>query len=95
MQGGYTMKRISIFVREDQKNLLDRIARNKKTSYSELIREAIDSKLFTDFGKISKNDIIKKTFGILKDRFSNEVTSEKIVDNIRSEWEQRIDRYKK
>ncbi len=89
------MRRISIFIREDQKNLLGQVARNKKTSYSELIREAIDAKLFTDFGKISKNEIIDKTFGILKNRFTDEAASEEIVDDIRSEWEQRNDRYKK
>ncbi|MBC7334051.1 MAG: ribbon-helix-helix protein, CopG family [Actinobacteria bacterium] len=89
------MKRISIFIRDDQKNRLDKIAKSKKTSYSELIREAIDSKLVTEFGKISRDDILKKTFGILKDRFSSGVASEEVVDNLRSEWEQRFDRDKK
>lgn len=41
------MKRISIFVREDQLSHLDKLAESKKISYAELIREAIDNKLLT------------------------------------------------
>ena len=92
---GVAMRRISIFIREDQKKLLGQVARNKKTSYSALIREAIDAKLLTDFGKISKNEMIDKTFGILKNRFTDEAASEEIVDGLRSQWEQRNGRYKK
>ncbi len=92
---GVAMRRISIFIREDQKKLLGQVARNKKTSYSALIREAIDAKLLTDFGKISKNEMIDKTFGILKNRFTDEAASEEMVDGLRSQWEQRNGRYKK
>jgi len=89
------MKRISIFVREDQKKGLDKLSANSKTSYSELIREAIDTKLFTDFSKVYKTIAIDETFGLLKDRFNKDITSEEIVDGLRSEWEERFERHKK
>ena len=89
------MKRISIFVREDQKKGLDRLSANSKTSYSELIREAIDTKLFTDFSKVYKTRAIDETFGLIKDRFNKDITSEEIVDGLRSEWEERFERHKK
>ena len=89
------MKRISIFIREDQKRGLDKLANNSKTSYSELIREAIDTKLFTDFSKVYKTIAIDETFGLLKDRFNKDITSEEIVDGLRSEWEERFERHKK
>ncbi len=89
------MKRISIFVREDQKKGLDKLSANSKTSYSELIREAIDTKLFTDFSKVYKTRVIDETFGLIKDRFNKDITSEEIVDGLRSEWEERFERHKK
>lgn len=89
------MKRISVFVREDQISNLDRIAGSKGISYSELIREAIDYKLLTEFGKNSKKEIIGNARGLLKDRFKREIKSEKVIEDIRAEWEQRIERNKK
>jgi metal-responsive CopG/Arc/MetJ family transcriptional regulator len=89
------MKRISVFVREDQISNLDRIASSKGISYSELIREAIDYKLLTEFGKNSKKEIIENARGLLKDRFKREIKSEKVIEDIRAEWEQRIERNKK
>lgn len=89
------MKRISIFIREDQKKGLDNLSANRKTSYSELIREAIDTKLFTGFSKTSKVRAIEETFGLFKDRFDKDITSEEIVDDLRSGWEERFERHKK
>ncbi|MCL4377807.1 MAG: ribbon-helix-helix protein, CopG family [Actinobacteria bacterium] len=89
------MKRISIFVREDQISNLDKIADLKGISSSELIREAIDAKLLTEFGKNSKEDVIQNSRGLLKDRFDRDIKSGKIVEDIRAEWEQRIGRNKK
>lgn len=89
------MKRISIFIREDQKKGLDNLSANSKTSYSELIREAIDTKLFTKNEYNSKSEILKETRGFLKNRFSKDIKSTEIVDNLRSGWEKRYDRHKR
>ena len=89
------MKRISVFVRADQISNLDRIADSRGISYSELIREAIDYKLLTEFGKNSKKEIIGNARGLLKDRFKQKISSEKIVEDIRAEWEKRIERNNK
>jgi len=89
------MKRISIFIREDQKRGLDKLANNSKTSYSELIREAIDTKLFSKNEYDSKSEILKETRGFLKNRFSKNIKSTEIVDNLRSGWEERYDRHKR
>jgi len=89
------MKRISIFIREDQKRALDKLAENSKTSYSELIREAIDTKLFAKNEYDSKSEILKETRGFLKNRFSKNIKSTEIVDNLRSGWEERYDRHKR
>jgi metal-responsive CopG/Arc/MetJ family transcriptional regulator len=89
------MKRISVFIREDQINNLEKIADLKGLSSSELIREAIDTKLLTEFGKNSKEDVIQNSRGLLKDRFDRDIKSGKIVEDIRAEWEQRVGRNKK
>lgn len=89
------MKRISLFLRDDQIKSLNEIADFKKVSYSELVREAIDYKMFTEFGKLSTQDILENTRGILKDRFKDNINSEEIVSNLRTDWEKRIERNKK
>jgi metal-responsive CopG/Arc/MetJ family transcriptional regulator len=86
------MKRISIFIREDQFSHLSKLAESKKKSYAELIREAIDYKLLTEFGKSSKEETLKNSFGILKDRFEKGTESREIISNLRAEWEKRIGR---
>jgi len=83
------MKRISIFIRDDQLKNLNKLAESKKISYAELIREAVDYKLLTEFGKSPKEEILRNSFGILKDRFKEETKSEEIVSNLRTEWEKR------
>lgn len=89
------MKRISFYIREDQIKNLDSLAESKGISSAELIREAIDYKLLAEFGKTSKEEIISNTKGLLKDRFKKDKKSEEIVNNLRAEWEQRIERNKK
>jgi hypothetical protein len=89
------MKRISLFLRDDQIKSLNEIADFKKVSYSELVREAIDYKMFTEFGKLSSQDILENTRGILKDRLNENANSEEIVSSLRAEWENRIERNKK
>ena len=89
------MKRISLFLREDQIKSLNKLADLKKTSYSELVREAIDYKMFTEFAGPSDIEILKSSKGLLKDRFKYDMSSEEIVDHIRNEWETRIERNKK
>ena len=88
------MKRISVFLRKDQIDQLDRIAVNKNISHAELIREAIDYKLFTELKKSSKNEILQNSHGILKRRLDGNIESGTIIETIRSEWEQRHDRNK-
>jgi len=83
------MKRISIFIREDQLSNIEKIAGLKAISNAELIREAIDYKVLLEFGNSTKTDIIKTTRGFLKQRLENDMSSEKIVEKMRSEWEQR------
>ena len=83
------MKRISIFIREDQLSNIEKIAGLKAISYAELIREAIDYKVLLEFGNSIKTDIIKTTRGFLKQRLENDMSSEKIVEKMRSGWEQR------
>jgi hypothetical protein len=83
------MKRISIFIREDQLSNIEKIAGLKDISNAELIREAIDYKVLVEFGNSTKTDIIKTTRGFLKQRLENDVSSEKIVEKMRTEWEQR------
>ena len=83
------MKRISIFIREDQLSNLEKISGLKAMSSAELIREAIDYKVLMEFGKSTKTDIIKATRGFLNQRLRNDMSSEKIVEKMRTEWEQR------
>ncbi len=85
------MKRISIFVREDQLSNIEKIAGLKAISNAELIREAIDYKVLLEFGSNTKADIIKTTRGLLKQRLENDASSEKIVEKMRAEWKQRDD----
>ena len=89
------MKRISFYIRDDQINNLENLAESKGVSSAQLIREAIDHKLITEFGKNSKEKIISSTKGLLKNRFNKDKKSEEIVKNLRAEWEQRIERNKK
>ena len=83
------MKRISIFIREDQLSNIEKIAGLKAISNAELIREAIDYKVLLEFGNSTKTDVIKTTRGFLKQRLENDMSSEKIVEKMRTEWEQR------
>jgi hypothetical protein len=89
------MKRISIFIREDQLSNIEKIAGLKDISNAELIREAIDYKVLLEFGNSTETDIIKTTRGFLKQRLKNDVSSEKIVEKMRTEWEQRDERNNK
>lgn len=93
------MKRISFFIREDQFVNINKLSGLKDISSSEFIREAIDYKLLTEFGRSSKEQskeqIIKDTRGLLKERFKKDIKSEEIVGAIRSGWEQRVERNKK
>ena len=88
------MKRVSIFLREDQLEGLNDLSKSRDVSTAELIREAIDYKLLTNFGKQSKEQILEKTHGMLKDRFKKEVNSKEIVTEMRKEWENRNERNK-
>lgn len=92
---GDNMKRISIFIREDQKKELDKLATSSGTSCSELIRESIDTRLFTNKKIASKSEILKETNGFLKNRFRKDIKSTKIIENLRSDWEKRYDRHKR
>jgi hypothetical protein len=83
------MKRISIFVREDQLSNIEKIAGLKAMSNAELIREAIDYKVLLEFGNSTKNSIVENTRGLLKQRLENDISSKKIVEKMRTEWEQR------
>ncbi len=93
------MKRISFFIREDQFESINKLSDLKDISSSELIREAIDNKLLTEFGRSSKEQskeqIMKETRGLLRGRFKKDIKSEEITDAIRAEWEQRVERNKK
>jgi len=89
------MKRISIFIRDDQLNSLEQLANSKKAPYSELIREAIDYKLLTEFGKSPREETLKNSFGILKERFDENTESKEIINNLRAEWGNRIGRNNK
>ncbi len=80
------MKRVSIFLREDQLEGLNDLSKSRDVSTAELIREAVDYKLLTNFGNSSKEQILEKTHGMLKDRFKKEVNSEEIVTEMRKEW---------
>jgi hypothetical protein len=68
---------------------IEKIAGLKAISNAELIREAIDYKVLLEFGNSTKTDIIKTTRGLLKQRLENDMSSEKIVEKMRTEWEQR------
>ena len=93
------MKRISFFIREDQFESINKLSELKDISSSELIREAIDCKLLTEFGRSSKEQskeqIMKETRGLLRGRFKKDIKSEEITGAIRAEWEQRVERNKK
>jgi len=89
------MKRISIFIREDQLKNIEKIAELKAISNAELIREAIDYKVLVEFGNRIETDVVKTTRGLLKQRFESDISSEKIVDKMRNEWEQRDERNNK
>jgi hypothetical protein len=93
------MKRISFFIREDQFENINKLSALKDISSAELIREAIDYKLLTEFGRSSKEQskeqIIKETRGLLREKFKKDIKSEEITGAIRAEWEQRFERNKK
>ncbi len=93
------MKRISFFIKEDQFESINKLSDLKGISSAELIREAIDCKLLTEFGRSSKDQlkeqIMKETRGLLRERFKKDIKSEEITGTIRKEWEQRIERDKK
>ena len=93
------MKRISFFIREDQFESINKLSDLKDISSAELIREAIDCKLLTEFGRSSKEQskkqIMKETRGLLRERFKKDIKSEELTGVIRAEWEQRVERNKK
>ena len=93
------MKRISFFIREDQFESIKKLSDLKDISSAELIREAIDCKLLTEFGRTSKEQskeqVMKEAKGLLRERFKKDIKSEEITGAIRAEWEQRIERNKK
>lgn len=93
------MKRISFFIREDQFESINKLSDLKDISSAELIREAIDCKLLTEFGRsskeLSKKQIMKETRGLLRERFKKDIKSEELTGAIRAEWEQRVERNKK
>jgi len=89
------MKRISIFLRENQINNLEKLSKSKESSCSEMIREAIDYKILQNFSKNSRKDILKETLGLLKDGFDKKVKSKDLISGIRNEWEERVERIKK
>jgi isocitrate dehydrogenase len=88
------MKRVSIFIREDQIEGLSDLSKSRDIPSAELIREAIDYKLLTEFGRDTKEQILEKTHGMLKDRFKKEIKSEEIETEIREEWKTRSERNK-
>ena len=88
------MKRVSIFIREDQFENLSKLSKSMDMPAAELIREAIDYKLLTNFGANSEECILEKTHGMLKERFQNGFSSEDIVSGMRTEWEKRSERNK-
>jgi len=88
------MKRVSIFIREDQFENLNKLSKVKNITVAELIREAIDYKLLVDFENNAVEHILEKTYGMLKERFKDEISSEKIVSEMRKDWENRIEAYK-
>ena len=55
------MKRVSIFIREDQIEGLSDLSKSRDIPSAELIREAIDYKLLTEFGRDTKEQILEKT----------------------------------
>jgi hypothetical protein len=89
------MKRISIFIREDQFKSINRISKDKDISSAELIREAIDSKLLSESSTVTKEEVILKTKGMLKESIKEDVKSEEVTDAIRKEWEKRVGRNNK
>jgi metal-responsive CopG/Arc/MetJ family transcriptional regulator len=95
IKGANDMKRVSIFLREDQIENIEKLSESRGSTSSEMIREAIDYKILRDFGKIKKEDALKETLGLLKKRLSEEGKSEDLVSDIRKGWEDRIDRNKK
>ena len=88
------MKRVSIFIREDQFENLNKLSKVKNITVAELIREAIDYKLLVDFENNAVEHILEKTHGMLKERFKDEISSEKIVSEMRKDWENRNEAYK-
>ena len=87
------MKRVSIFIREEQFENLNKLSKVKNITVAELIREAIDYKLLVDFGNNEVEHVLEKTHGILKERFKDKISSENIVSGMRKDWENRIEAY--
>jgi hypothetical protein len=88
------MKRVSIFIREDQFESLSRLSNSRNMPAAELIREAIDFKLLADFGLKPEEQVLEKTHGMLKERFQKGFSSEDIVSVMREEWDNRSERNK-
>lgn len=80
------MVRTQIYLNEDQKSTLDRLSVEKKTTVSNLIRDAIEeylTRVSPDF-----QGALERSFGIWKNRKLKE-TSSGYVRDLRAEWEKR------
>lgn len=81
------MKRTQLYLEDSQKNMLEKIAEQKKTSMGEVVREAIN-KYIADNQVGFAIENIKKTQGLWKDRCDIK-DSDGWVTNLRKEWNTR------
>jgi len=82
------MKRTQLYLEDSQKSMLEKIAKQKKTSMGEVVREAI-SKYIADNQTGFAIENIKKTQGLWKDRHDIE-DSDGWVNSLRKEWNTRL-----
>lgn len=80
------MVRTQIYLDEGQKSALDRLSAERGATVSDLVRQAVDRFIGSEFIKLE--DALDRSFGIWRNRRDLDEPSV-YIRNIRSEWEER------
>lgn len=81
------MKRTQIYLRESQKDELDKLAAQTGKALAELVREAVDNYIAEK--KITTENVLEQTSGLWKDR--DDINSGEYLDRLRSDMDKRLE----
>lgn len=85
------MKRTQIYLRESQKEELDKMAAQTGKALAEIVREAVDHYIAEK--RITTEIVIEQTSGLWKDR--DDINSGEYLDRLRSDVDKRLEGYNK